>query len=193
MEKNNPYFEIYDEIFFFLWDVTTGIAVSKREAYKGARLYGEFLLSEISRYEQVKKEGGHAIERHGLVAPMSIMTAWAFNVLEDCHEHRITPPLELCHAIYYLMGCKHLNPKRGKYKEREAFSKLSRNVGIREASREIGVNPTTILRWKSELKQRHYPEFPGGEDARVKEYQSLRKITSVDEFYPMRWRVLRKK
>ncbi|MFC4271834.1 hypothetical protein GQF03_16280 [Sneathiella chungangensis] len=193
MEKNNPYVDIYDEIFFFLWDVTTGTAVSKRAAYKGARLYGEFLLSEISRYERVKKEGGHAIERHGLAAPMSVMNAWAFNVLEDCHSYRVTPPLELCHAIYHLMGCRHLNPKRGKHKEREAFSRLSGNVGIREASRKLGVNPTTILRWKNEPRNRFYPEFPGGEDARLKEYQRIRKLTNVDDFYPMRWRVLRKK
>ncbi|MAL79119.1 MAG: hypothetical protein CMN55_08410 [Sneathiella sp.] len=193
MEKNNPYFDIYDEIFFFLWDFTTGTARSKREAYKGARLYGEFLLSEISRYEQVKKEGEHAIERRGLVAPMSIMKAWTFNVLEDCFKYRITPPLELCHAIYLLMGCKHLNSKRGKNKEREAFSRLSGNVGIREASRKLGVNPTTILRWKNEPRQSFYPEFPGGPDERLKEYQRIRKLTNVEDFHPMKYRVLRTK
>ncbi|MEX1036897.1 MAG: hypothetical protein WDZ54_13175 [Sneathiella sp.] len=196
MEKNNPYVELYDRIFFYLWDITTGQGGSKRQKYNGARLYGQFLLSEIARYEEVKSAGGLSIERHGLVAPKAVMKAWAFNILEDCFTSRITPPFELCGAIYYLMGCKHLSRKRGKYEAKEAYYEQFHgkdSIGIREASRKLEVNPATILRWKNETPEGKSPKFPGGDEEYSGEYERIRELTNVEEFYPMKYRVLRKK
>lgn len=189
MEKKNSYTEIYDRIFFGLWDRTTGIATSRRQTYVGAKLYGKFLLSEISRYHDVKRKGEHAIERHGLVAPMGVMKAWAFNVLEDCYLGRVAPPFELCKAIYLLMGCTHLAPQRGKPETKAAYFELIRRnprIGIREAARRLGVNPTTIMRWQDNNSANDPDDGEHSE-----EYERLRNLTNVDDFYPMRWRVLR--
>jgi len=196
MEKKNPYLEIYDQVFFVLWDITTGQGGSKRTLYSGARYFARFLLSEIDRYEEVKSAGGLSIERHGLVAPMSIIKAWTFNILEDCHESRITPPSELCEAIYYLMGCRHLSPKRGKPHTKEAYLKLlntNPDTGIREAARQLDVNPSTILRWQNGPRNGKKSIFSDASGKYDKDYERIRKLTNVEEFYPMRWRVLRKK
>lgn len=185
MEVNNLYTEIYDRIFFGLWDFTTGPGGSKKSIYKGAKLYGQFLLSEIGRYEEAKRSGAHAIERHGLVAPMSLIKAWAFNILEDCHQLRVVPPLELCQAIYYLMGCRHLTPTRGKPKTKEAYLKLIEtdpNIGIREAARKLDVNPSTILRWQDNRSLTHY----NWTDTHHEEFMRLREITCVTDYYPKR-------
>ncbi len=194
--ENNYYLEIYDRIFFGLWDVTTGTATNKRKTYVGAKLYGQFLLSELNRYEKVKREGKHAIERHGLVAPMGLMKAWAFNILEDCHFGRVAPPYELCQAIYHLMGCNHLTPKRGKPEAKEAYSKLIARypkIGVREAARRLGVNPSTILRWQNNNRNKIMPDLETEEEKYREDYPRIRKLTNVDEFYPIRWHVLREK
>ena len=186
--KKDKYSELYDTIFFCLWDVTTGCATSQREANKGAALYGSFLISEIERIEKLKANGEAAIVRRGLAPSNFIMTAWTHNVLDDCLRFRIPPPENLCRAIYHFMGCSHLTPNKGKPELRNEFEKIKRQhpqMSLRELSRKVGVNPTTALRWSN------LPNYPENFDQET--YTALRKLTSVEDFYPMRYRLLRKK
>jgi hypothetical protein len=154
------YKRIYDDAYFLLWEMNLGQPHEGRTAYKGARLYGQFLMSEINRYVTLANSDEAAIERRGLVSPMDTMRGWAFNVLEDCRYHRIPPPTELCDAIHFLMGCTNYLPPRGKPEKRQSFIQLMSefpNLGEseceisgREAARRIGVDKRTIERWIKE-------------------------------------------
>ena len=186
--NKDKYSELYDTILFYLWDKTTGCAMNQREAYKGAKLYGRFLISEIERIEKLKANGEAAIVRRGLAPSNFLLTSWAYNILEECLMYRVPPPDELCRAIYHFMGCSHLSGNRGKPEARKKFEALKRQhpqMSLRKIAREVGVNPTTALRWSNS------PNYPETFDQET--YTALRKLMSVDDFYPMRYRVLRKK
>jgi len=189
VEKINPYLDLYDQVFFYLWDVNIGIHTSKRQVYAGISRYGDFLLSEIDRYKKAEK-CEHAIERTGKVAPKTILTAWTYNVLEDCHDWRLPPPMSLCYAIYWLMGASHLSLKRGRSKERHEHDTLleeNPRLGVREAAKVLNVSPSTVTRWRKRVR----PLVKGSEEETSAEYTKIREITNVDEYYPMRHRLLR--
>ncbi len=189
MSKVN-YIELYDHIFRTLWDVTTGAAINARECYRGAKYYGVFLLSEIERYRIAEASGERSIERRGLVAPKSIMSAWAYNILEDCHYHRATPPMELIDAVYYLMGCSHRHPDKRKTDLADHYRELRRrrpNIGVREASRELGVEPSSISRLNKSPVSGVYNSDDGGYN---EEFLRIRELTSFYDFVPIGWRIV---
>jgi len=188
--ENNKYTEVYDEIYHNLWSVSLGQWGGKQTLYKGAKRYGKFLLSESDRYEAASKTDEAAIERRGLVPPKSLMKAWAYNVLEDCNYHRITPPIELVHAIYRLMDCSHLSGGRRLEDKRQELKQLKRNspgIGVREAARIIKVHPATISRWNREKRPYHNFREVYDRDEMSLIHKKLRELSNSIKFYPKWW------
>ena len=187
--KKDIYFRIYNDIYFYLWEMTFGQGGSKRDYYRGAKLYGSFLLSEIDRHNEVEAIGETAIERRGLVSPVKVMKAWAFNILEECHIYRIVPPMELIDAIYSLLGCSHDPAVIEERTLRDEFIRLNNGVtriGVREAARHLGVNPSTITRIKKDLDD-YGPREDNERWGNL--YPDIFQKTKVREFVPPRFRV----
>tara|TARA_R110000744_G_scaffold125234_4_gene230906 strand:+ start:529 stop:1044 length:516 start_codon:yes stop_codon:yes gene_type:complete len=168
--------------------MTLGQAQEGKEAYKGLRLFSKFLLSEINRYKEIQESGEKAIERRGLVSPQSLMKKWTFEIMSECHSHRLTPPWELCLAVYHFLGCTHENEPKGKLKERDAFLKLieTNELSIRKASKEVGVDKRTGARWLKEGSNywRDTPSFPEWPEY----YEKISKLTQFEKFFPLKYR-----
>lgn len=191
--KGRTKFDIcYDHAFFYMWDCTTGPATNWRECYRGAKHFARFVLSELDRKEELESRGETAIVRRGLAVAGSIVSAWTFNVVEDCTQLRAPLPPELLEAIYRLMGCTHLTrePEDKKLlKIRTVFDRLRKhqtNIPTRATARELGVDPATIVRWKREPSP-----VPVGEPDQA-EYAKIIGLTKVSEFAERASRALRR-
>lgn len=149
----NPEYELYDTILFYLWDVTTGQSGSKAQVYKGAKCFARFLISELDRREVLEKNGETQIQSRGLAIPNFLVNCWTYNILEDCNEYRITPPIELCEVIYRQLKCTHETRRdddttMAKIKAQKLRA-ANPNLSIREIAREVGVAHTTVMRWQN--------------------------------------------
>jgi len=168
-----------DQVMFSLWDLTTGQGGTPRACYKSAACFGRFVLSQIAERQRLEEAGETHIESRALVIPTSILKAWTWNVLEDCHDSRCTPPYVLLQAIYYFMGCNHLtNAKRKSHR----FDRVDVFRGsLREAANRLGVAPTTIRAWRQQRD----------EDIDYDLVRELRERTNFDSYLPMRYQLLR--
>lgn len=178
-----PKFDLcYDEVLFYMWDVTTGQAVNWRECYRGAKHFGRFILSELDRKAELVENGETATVRRGLACADSLIKTWTFNVIDDCSKLRAPLPPELLEVVYLLMGCTHLtrnSDEKKLWELRERFDlrrKQKRDTPTRATARELGVDPATIVRWK----QKPIPGHPGDTDP-VK-YAKILKLTKVSDF-----------
>jgi len=175
VSKQQKIAELFDQILFYLWDVSTGSALNQRDAYKGATRFARFLLSEISRRDRLHEQGGRATFRRGETMPDSLINAWAWNVLEDCKHYKIPPPRALLDVLYIQLACSQLtgrqkSPERARYR---AMQMLDAGASMREAARQVGVNVSTVSAWVKKA-----PQFD------QEEYSRLRKLTHVEAFYP---------
>jgi hypothetical protein len=176
--KSLGYEEAYDAILFSVWDTTTGMGGTKKEIYKAAAVFAEFIISEIKRAERIAAGNEAAAVRRGLIMPKSQMSAWTWNVLDDLHQFGVAPPWELCQVIYHLMGCSHLNGRRESYETRnKALQLLRQGVSVRKAAASVGVNPSSVSRW-----MREEPRYPAVDiDPALR--QKLIKLTRADQFW----------
>ena len=187
--KRHKNIQLYDELMFHLWEVTTGGAVSKREAFVGAKLFARFLLSEIEHKNGLDRAGKTTVVSRGRAISNSKLNAWAWNIMDDCHHHRVPPPRELLDVLYLQLNCSHLTNKRGKPTSRQKGEALlnRRNSGeqlsLSEIARLVGVNKTTVKTWSDELPNRKID---------YDELRKLRELTNLIDFFPVRYRTPRK-
>lgn len=195
--KKNKYVIAYNHIYFYMWEITMANGDGTKGIYKGAILFSRFILSEISRYQEVLNSGEAAIERRGLVSPISVMKGWAYEILDDCYQCRIVPPKELCHVIYNLMECHHRDEATGKHKERSAFHEIRKrnpNISIRQAAKEAGVDKRTGTRWKKQGINWE-PNSEGPEDIPdwAETFPKIQKLTRYENFLPIKFKQMRKR
>ena len=177
---------LFDTILFYLWDVTTGGAVTQRETYRGAVLFSEFLLSELERREKLREKGEAATVRRGMAMPDSLINAWAWNILEDCRDGKVPPPRALLDVIYLQLGCTHRSRVRKPPPQqavRRAQAMVGRGDSLRAIAKELNVNASTVLRWKTEVLDPWDQEL----------YTELRRTTNVEAYYPMSHKIYKAK
>jgi hypothetical protein len=169
-------YEYYDEILGYLIELTIGQGSSNKEYYKGAKYFCRFLLSEIKRHKEAISNGNPHAVSNGQVMPNSLINGGVVQALLDCHNYRIVPPPELLEVVFIQLGCtpryagNNISPKQIEY---EDLLEKDPNIGIREAARRIGVNASTIKKWKDK---------PHKSDWDIERYRELQKITRFDEF-----------
>jgi hypothetical protein len=172
--------ELFNEILFFLWDVSTGVSENQREAFEGATRYSRFLVSELERRKRLKRAGETAVFRRGKAIPDSLINAWAWNILEDCRYHQIPPPRAMLKFLYHQLGCTHLSPRQpitSEETKQRARTLVAMKQSIRSVAKRFDVNPSTVMRWVREDPKQFDQEL----------YSELRRLTNVTRFYPSSW------
>jgi transposase-like protein len=92
--------------------------------------------------------------RVGKLCSQSLIGQIAFDLLESCECWNYSPGPELVQLIGELLGQR--NYKQGASREFEARERAihafaqTPGIGIREVSREVGVNVTTVARWRKD-------------------------------------------
>ncbi|MET4733029.1 hypothetical protein ABIE64_001737 [Thalassospira sp. MBR-102] len=176
--------EVYDDICLLIWELNVGQGGGWRTTYKGVRRCALFLIHELERRDYLESKGERALERRGLVMSRSLMSAWTYNFLEDCHSARIPPPWELVCIVYALLGCSHIDePRRGKPDAKSRYQSLSYQnpkKSMRQIARELGVNVTTVRKWK----ETNQTSSAGYSELRKK----LSTLTNEVNFYPPKLR-----
>ena len=173
--------DLFDEILFHLWDVSTGSPTGKRAAFEGAVRFSRFLVSELERRADLLDTGATSTFRRGLTIPDSLINAWCWNILEDCRHFQVPPPRSLLTVIYWQLGCTHLSRRRiasGDQTRKGAIGMLASGASLRSVAKAYKVNASTVLRWRNE----------GPHEFEQEKYTELRQLTNVDRFYPVSWR-----
>lgn len=92
---------------FYMWECSTGNAATPKATFVGAQHFARFVLSELNREQALVARGEVALARRGLVASRSILSAWVWNVVEDCSKGKTPLPPEMLEVLYRLLGCGH--------------------------------------------------------------------------------------
>lgn len=174
----------YNEIYFYMWEVTLGQAFNWKEGYRASKHYARFVLHELARKDELVANGETAIVRRGLIAADSIVKAWTFNVIEDCSTLRTPLPPEMLDVVYFLFGCSHQDEQSSNFSRnvaaRRRFELLRKsqedNLPTRATARELNVDPATIVRWKNES-----PDEDPGMPSRAN-YDKVAELTNISEW-----------
>lgn len=177
VSKAKDHIEACDRLLFFLWDLTTGQGVTGRECTRAARRFAKFLIREIERQEKLTSSGSTALARRGLIIPHSLISAWAWNILEDCCNRRAPVPWELCQVLYHQLGCSHLTTRRrpisAARRTAEALLRDNPNITVREVARRARANPGSVHRWKRAIDRDYEREA----------YLRMKKLTGAGRFF----------
>lgn len=184
--------QLYDEVFYAFWCMTMGTATEKREVYVAAKLFAQYVRSELRRRYELDLAGETALQARGLTPPDSVINAWIINTLEDCRRHKIPPPQELIATIYQALDCTHWEEQRGeknklKRESVKVFASVQKSrdenaPGVRELARKHDVAPSSITRWIREAGENQFTD---------QEWQDAYSRAAV--FYPAMTRILKKK
>lgn len=180
----------YNRAYYYMWSFTALNAVSWRQFYRGAKHYGNFILSELDRKEQLEANGETTLARRGLVASDTILKAWLFNMIEECTARRVPMPPELLEALYRVLGCRQYDenepgPSTAARHRFEAMRASGCEIPVRATARGLGVDPATISRWKAEPSKDHH-------DCDMELYREIRALTGIDKFLKDAPKVLRR-
>ena len=181
MKGVSEFDKCFDRALFYMWECSTGNATTPEARFVGAQHFARYVLSELNREQVLAARGEVALVRRGLVASRSILSAWVWNVVEDCSLGETPLPPEMVEVLYRLLGCSHqdsdgepttLDIARQKFMEIEV-----RESGLptRELARRINVNASTVSRWRQDE-----PDFDNEADMDL--YLPIVQMTGVDKF-----------
>ena len=164
-----------------MWQCSTGNATSPEARFVGAKHFAKFVLSELDREQALVAKGEVALARRGLVASRSILSAWVWNVVEDCSLGETPLPPEMLEVLYRLLGCSHQDRNSGPSTldiARQRFSTIEASqpgLPTRELARRLGVNASTVSRWRES-------EPAIDIEADMGLYLPVAQMTSVEQF-----------
>lgn len=191
MKGMTEYDKCWNQLFFNLWDRTTGQATNWRECYRGAKFFARFVLAEIERQRVLTLERETALARRGLVPANSILNCWIWNIVEDCSLLRAPLPPEMLDVLYSRLGCNHRSAHDADEARNTARLRFARmfesnpNLSTRATARQLGVDPATIVRWKKEPPT-------DGEERDQEIYTKISELTKFPEFSERAFRALRR-
>jgi hypothetical protein len=171
----SKHFHLYDQLLSDFWFDMIGWNAPKEDTAAGIDLLVKFLMSEIIRCRKLELEGETALIRRGLAMPNSLINAWTHTALVESCRMGIPPSGDLLELIYQRLGCTHLHSEKGKPGSRsQALKLLQEGKSLREIGREIGVDTTTVMKWRDgEIERKRYKP----------ELAELSEKTKVFDFY----------
>jgi DNA-binding transcriptional regulator YiaG len=171
----------FNKALLFMWECSTGNATTPKARFVGAQHFARFILSELDREQALAARGETALARRGLAASRSILSAWVWNVVEDCSKGETPLPPEMLEVLYRLLGCSHQveesEPTALDIARQEFVGIEAHEPGLptRELARRLNVNASTVSRWRKIVPP---VEIEADEDL----YLPIVQMTGVDRF-----------
>jgi len=112
------------------------------------------ILSADLRYRRLKSERGDTqlVER-GEHLPDSLISNFAYRMVQACHRESQAPPEELVELLQLVLGQDRPPAKSDRrYIQRlEAIQYVRQHpdAGVRQIAAAVGVSPSTVSRWKT--------------------------------------------
>jgi len=184
MKSEFNYDDYYDRVFSEIFISTVGDADAWRQCYRGAKIFGRFLLSELDRKETLQKAGETVLVRRGLVPSDAVFNKWLWETIQDSNHCRVPLPFEMMTVLSRVLPGvgtdntdPHLAGARDRFEKLRIIWREVRNVEVptRRTARELGVNEATISRWKKF-------EPLGPDDFDLDKYMQVLERTNAEHF-----------